>query len=403
MKIAIYANAIFRTKGGVERVAASLANFLYEKKHTVYLLHALKTRQEPVYELCDGIRTFEIVFSNEALPKMRKFFIDNDFDVVCMMSSTNERAFFVSIMNGLDTPLIFSEHGQPDYIERFISSPDLRRYYFDRADALHFLSPKYCENLSPENLKKTFVIPNFSILDEVDCSKTTKLNDKIILSVANLCEYPKRLSLLIKAFYLINKQFPDWKCVVCGDGIDKERYIDLIQALGLETKVQLIGEVPNIVDYYGKASIFCLPSEVEGFPCALVEAQHYGVPSVGFASCTGVNEIILHGENGFLAPDFTPESLGRCLESMMLDPHMLQTMKENSILLSRRYDPKKLLEEWCNHLEAVAALKGKIIHRYGDTVDYEHIMISLAYSFKLRRESHLLASEISRLKEKKNV
>ena len=51
------------------------------------------------------------------------------------------------------------------------------------------------------------------------------------------------------------------------------------------------------------ASVCAFPSKYEGFPLALTEAMSAGLPCVGFKSCTGVNGLIVDGENGFLVED----------------------------------------------------------------------------------------------------
>ena len=49
-----------------------------------------------------------------------------------------------------------------------------------------------------------------------------------------------------------------------------------------------------------KSSIFVIPSRYEGFPNVLGEAMLAGLPVIGFRNVSGVNELILHKNNGFL-------------------------------------------------------------------------------------------------------
>ncbi|MDR3319629.1 MAG: glycosyltransferase [Desulfovibrio sp.] len=46
---------------------------------------------------------------------------------------------------------------------------------------------------------------------------------------------------------------------------------------------------------YAAASLFCIPSTVEGFPLTVVEAITNGLAVVGFAGCSGVNSLVAHG------------------------------------------------------------------------------------------------------------
>ena len=74
----------------------------------------------------------------------------------------------------------------------------------------------------------------------------------------------------------------------------------LIKSNGLQDKVFLKGRTSNVPEVLRKSDIFAFPSFWEGFGLALAEGLSAGLPAVGFKTCPGVNELIKHGESGYL-------------------------------------------------------------------------------------------------------
>ena len=86
------------------------------------------------------------------------------------------------------------------------------------------------------------------------------------------------------------------------------------------------------------------PSRHEGFPLALGEALSAGLPSLGFRNCPGVNELIEHGKNGFLAND--QSELKNNLEKLIQDNELRQKFGENAHLSMKKYAPETVLKQW---------------------------------------------------------
>ncbi len=80
--------------------------------------------------------------------------------------------------------------------------------------------------------------------------------------------------------------------VIVGSGPEEESLRFKVKSLKLEPYVRLVGEVPHrgIPVYFHAADIFLMPSEEEGFPHVLLEAQASGVPYVA-SDVGGVREI----------------------------------------------------------------------------------------------------------------
>ncbi len=107
---------------------------------------------------------------------------------------------------------------------------------------------------------------------------------------------------LIKAFYLVQKEIPQMRLIIMGDG-SFEQAKSLVSELQLEQKVYFPGVRKNPYKYLAVSEMFLLSSYTEGFPNVLVEAMILGRPLISTDCRTGPAEILDHGKFGILVPD----------------------------------------------------------------------------------------------------
>lgn len=107
---------------------------------------------------------------------------------------------------------------------------------------------------------------------------------------------------LIKAFYLVQKEIPQMRLIIMGDG-SFEQAKSLVSELQLEQKVYFPGVRKNPYKYLAASEMFLLTSYTEGFPNVLVEAMILGRPLISTDCRTGPAEILDHGKYGILVPD----------------------------------------------------------------------------------------------------
>lgn len=107
---------------------------------------------------------------------------------------------------------------------------------------------------------------------------------------------------LIKAFYLVQKEIPQMRLIIMGDG-SFEQAKRLVSELQLEQKVYFPGVRKNPYKYLAASEMFLLSSYTEGFPNVLVEAMILGRPLISTDCRTGPAEILDHGKYGILVPD----------------------------------------------------------------------------------------------------
>lgn len=251
---------------------------------------------------------------------------------------------------GLGMPLVASEHIVPEYYR------DRRREY--ALLVLGCLLSKRVTVLSaavrdlyPRFLRPRMVpMPNPVVVAKVDRSPSSNTAaTRIVLSVGRL-EAQKDHATLIDAFAKIADRFPDWNLRVVGDGSLRAPLAQKIAEHGLEQRVTLAGTVTNIGAEYARAEVMAVPSRFESFGMATAEALSAGLPVVGFADCPGTNELVRHGESGWLvevgARDDRARAYADGLAALMADDGLRRRLGEAGRESVRQFDPESIVSRW---------------------------------------------------------
>ena len=219
-----------------------------------------------------------------------------------------------------------------------------------KIDKIGILLPEYADWYAPELRKKTIVIPNFVVPVPEDLRAIPE-RSKTILCVGRLADV-KRHSLSIRAFGELAERFPDWTLKIFGIGPKEDELKQLVEDLGLQAQVFLMGHTQSISDQYRNAALLCHPAEYEGFPLAVTEALATGVPVVGFSDCSGLNRLVEDQVNGVLIdPNGGSEQsrlkgLSSTLERLMENTECLQSLGEMGPKTMAQYEPEKVMDQW---------------------------------------------------------
>lgn len=113
----------------------------------------------------------------------------------------------------------------------------------------------------------------------------------------------KGLDLLIEALARITVPF---QFFIIGEGEERENLEQLIKNRDLESKVFLVGKIPNAKKYLKAFDIFTLTSRTEALPYTILEAGLAGLPVLA-SRVGGIPEIITNGVDGVLARPHTED------------------------------------------------------------------------------------------------
>lgn len=93
----------------------------------------------------------------------------------------------------------------------------------------------------------------------------------------------------------------DGRFIVVGDGPFRSELERWLNEAKITCKVEVIGFVDNVEEYYKTASVLVSTSRWEGFGLSILEAMSHGVPCVAFDN-DGPRSLIANGESGFIVP-----------------------------------------------------------------------------------------------------
>jgi starch synthase len=125
--------------------------------------------------------------------------------------------------------------------------------------------------------------------------------------------------LLLEAFATVRKAIPDATLRVVG--CDPFAESAPVEGVIVEGKLDRRdpAQYERLCRCYLESSCFCLPSEFDPFPNAIIEAMGVGVPAVAFDNGSR-REAIQHGECGLLAASGNVQDLATQLIAILSDP-----------------------------------------------------------------------------------
>lgn len=376
----------FPSIGGVETVSTVLANNLSKLGHNVHVASFEQKIDRPSPPLSQSVECHQFSYPtlsvsnicklHELLKKHNIDFIINQWCLPYHVTLLCRASMFHT-----NCKLIAVHHNTPDNnarIEyyrlkllastswyrkaicvlllklcRIITGLSLRMVY-NSSHAYVVLSDSFHEVFQKiTGLSKTpklHTITNPLTIDESGECSNKKNNE--ILYVGRLEHNQKRVSRALEVWHLLEKDFPDWKLRIVGDGPERQSLENMIVKYALK-RVSLEG-FRSPEPYYRTASILVLTSEYEGFPLVLPEAMSMGVVPVVYASYSAAYDLIDNGTNGFLisAKDgFSAKTMARCLRNLMTEQSRLQEVSQNAKQKAKCFMLSTITNLWMNLFE----------------------------------------------------
>jgi glycosyltransferase involved in cell wall biosynthesis len=119
------------------------------------------------------------------------------------------------------------------------------------------------------------------------------------------------------------------RCVIAGGGPEEERLRREIDALGLDDRVELLGQRTDARQLIGAFDVAVLPSKTEGSPLALLEYMAAGAPIVATA-VGGIPELVQDGLHGLLVPPRDPAALAAAISRLLVDRELAARLGANA-------------------------------------------------------------------------
>jgi N-acetyl-alpha-D-glucosaminyl L-malate synthase BshA len=245
-----------------------------------------------------------------------------------MLAAQGRRLPFVTTLHGTDITLVGLDR----------SYLPITRYAIQQSDGVTSIS-----DYLREATVKDFGIerPIETITNFVNCDVYTPLKDQaarekarlhlaepgeaILMHLSNFRPV-KRLLDVINIFAKVARELPS-RLVLVGDGPDRSAAEWLAHDLGIQDRVHFLGKQDRVNELIPLADIFLMPSQLESFGLAALEAMACKVPTIA-TRVGGVPELIDDGETGLLYAVGDVDGMAAGALSLLTDRARLDAMRE---------------------------------------------------------------------------
>jgi len=179
------------------------------------------------------------------------------------------------------------------------------------------------------------VIPNFVNCDlylrdaaaEQRRTQFAGKHERLLVHLSNFRPV-KRVQDVVEIFDRVRKRVPS-RLLMIGDGPERATAEWLAQRKGIRDRVLFLGKQDRVQEKLAVADLMLMPSELESFGLAALEAMACKVPSIA-TRVGGVPELIDHGHSGMLADVGDVEKMSDYAIELLSDDKRLKAMGETA-------------------------------------------------------------------------
>jgi L-malate glycosyltransferase len=240
-----------------------------------------------------------------------------------MLAVRGRKLPFVTTLHGTDITLVGLDR----------SYLPITRFSIEESDGVtsisQYLKDKTLEEFQIKNPIE--VIPNF-----VNCDvykpledrpsareKYAKAGEKILIHLSNFRPV-KRVTDVVKIFAGVVERVPA-RLLLVGDGPDRSSAEWLAHNLGIQDRISFLGKQERVNELLPVADLMLMPSELESFGLAALEAMACLVPTIG-TRVGGVPELIDDGVTGRLFSVGDTDAMADAAVELLRDPERLSAM-----------------------------------------------------------------------------
>ena len=190
--------------------------------------------------------------------------------------------------------------------------------------------------------------------------------DRPIVLYVGRVDPEKSISNVVTAFSGVLEAVPEALLVIVGDGTDRRRLTDLVEALGIQQSVRFLGRVmpPDVMEIYRTAQVFATASETETQGIVLIEAAATALPLVA-VDAGAVRELCQHKKNGILCHPGDVEEMTDALVKILKNPDVRERYGKASLEISKKHDLNRTLGRFVEIYEEAITLKDKKMPKKG--------------------------------------
>ncbi len=178
----------------------------------------------------------------------------------------------------------------------------------------------------PDDPPHVYAFPNpcLTAVEYIQAKKVAavkELEPPITLLFAGALTLKKGAEIAVETLAQLRAGGVEARLVVAGDGPQRAELDSQVQALGLESEVELLGFVPHprMGEHYGRAHFVVLPSQSEGWPKVLGEGMAYGAVPLASA-VSSIPQVLEEASCGRAITSFEPHAYAAAIREYVVDP-----------------------------------------------------------------------------------
>ncbi len=276
-----------------------------------------------------------------------------------MLESTGRKLPFVTTLHGTDITLVGQDH----------SYLPITRFSIEQSDGVTSIS-RYLREVTIREFEvknSIAVIPNFVNCDVYRRDRKrderrrefARDDERVLVHLSNFRPV-KRVEDVIEIFDRVNAVVPS-KLLMIGDGPDRSKAEWLAMKKHIHDRVLFLGKQDRVHEKLAVADIMLLPSQLESFGLAALEAMACEVIPIA-TNAGGLPEVIDHGRTGFMADVGDVDTMAAHAIDVLSDPKKLKDISYRArVMAQSRYCATKIIPIYEDFYKQVVS--GKLHHQ----------------------------------------
>jgi N-acetyl-alpha-D-glucosaminyl L-malate synthase BshA len=222
-------------------------------------------------------------------------------------------------------------------VSKFLKQATIETFDFDEVEVIpNFICPKHYGRLTDSPLRAELA-PN---------------GEKILVHVSNFRPV-KRPADCVEILANVKKDYPKVRLVMVGDGPERSAVSYRAEQLGVRDDTIFVGKQANIAEYLGVSDVFLLPSELESFGLAALEALACELPVIA-TRIGGIPEVVTDNETGYLSDIGDTEKMSADTLKLLNDEEMRRAFGERGRDQAvERYGTEKIIPQYIAFYEKI--------------------------------------------------
>ena len=222
-------------------------------------------------------------------------------------------------------------------VSKFLKQATIETFDFDEIEVIpNFICPTHYKRL-PDSPLRQELAPN---------------GERLLVHVSNFRPV-KRPADCIEILAKVREGGENARLIMVGDGPERSAVYYHAEQLGMEEHTVFVGKQANIAEYLGVADVFLLPSELESFGLAALEALACEVPVIA-TRIGGIPEVVNDGESGFLSDVGDVAKMSADVLVLLRDEEKRRAFGERGRELAvQRYSTDKIIPQYIAFYEKI--------------------------------------------------